>query len=264
MVDLIKDEYELAHSIMRKVNLKKDDKGLQEHLENLSHEIVNLSKTSKINLGGHIARVAVVIDYSYSMAELYKDGTVQDTLNKMIPFGLMFDDNGEVDVYTFSNNSRKHEGMDIDNYYSYVEQVIKPNTNNMGGTNYASAIKDIDKDYFGKSKGIFGKFKKEKDLDTPVFVIFITDGDNSDKKDTESIIRKLADKNVFIQFIGIGDAKFDFLEELDDLDGRSCDNTGFVKFSDLNNVSDEEFYHKALKDYPQWLKDKNLGQILED
>ena len=258
MANLIKDEYELAHSIMRKVTLDKDSEKLKEHIENLSHEIVDISKETDIDLGGHTARVVVVLDYSYSMWELYRDGLVQETLQKLIPLGLVFDDNGEVDVYTFSNKARKHAGMTLKNYYGYVEEVIQPNIAAMHGTYYASVLKDINKDYFEVKKGIFGKIGKQKDLQTPVYVIFITDGDNSDKKETNEIVRELADKNAFIQFIGIGDAEFDYLEKLDDLDGRSCDNTGFVKFTDLDNVTDKELYHKALKDYPQWLKVKGL------
>lgn len=259
MIKLAKNEQELTKSIIDKVNLTKDNKDIKEHVEHLSHEIVELSKETGVNLGEHVARVVVVIDYSYSMWKLYRDGLVQETLQKLIPLGLMFDDNGEVDVYTFSNKARKHVGMTLKNYYGYVEEIIKPNTATMHGTYYSSALKDIDKDYFEVKKGIFSKLGKQKDLKTPVYVIFITDGDNSDKKETNAIVRELADKNAFIQFVGIGDAKFDYLEKLDDLDGRSCDNTGFVKFTDLDHVTDEELYHKALKDYPQWLKVKGLN-----
>lgn len=43
---------------------------------------------------------------------------------------------------------------------------------------------------------IYEKYKDEQT--TPVFVIFITDGSNSDKNECEELIRKLSPKPVFL------------------------------------------------------------------
>ena len=63
---------------------------------------------------------------------------------------------------------------------------------------------------------------------------------------------------MFYQFIGIGSSDFDYLEKLDDLDGRKVDNTAFLKFQDLTSLSDDELYSALLEQYPQWLKDMSL------
>lgn len=252
MINLSKNEEQLAQSMKAKVNLSKDKDKLEKHIVSLSKSVVNLSKQSGIDIGEHKARVVVVLDYSGSMNRMYKDGTVQETLDRLVPFGLMFDDNGEIDVYRFEYESKELKPLTIDNYDTYVQDVIKPNWGDMGGTKYAPVLKDINSKYFKKS--LFGKVKDS----SPVFVIFITDGDNSDKGDTNKIVVETAKNNMFIQFIGIGNESFSYLQKLDDLSGRECDNTGFVKFSDIRKLSDDELYNKVLEQYPDWLKEKGL------
>ena len=267
MINLSKTEEQLTNEVMGKINLSKDKEVLGGHVVNLSKAVVNLSKKNDIDLSNHRARVVAVLDYSGSMYRMYTDGVVQETLNKLIPLGLMFDDNGEVDCYLFEDGYRKLEGMNSGNYGTYVRDIIKPNYRDMGCTCYAPVLRGINKDYFGDGrkvkglfKGLFGK-KTEESVDKnndPVFVIFITDGSNSDKHDTNEIIRELSSKNIFIQFIGIGDEKFSYLEKLDGLTGRECDNTGFEKFSGLKGLSDSELYNKVLSQYPNWLKARGL------
>ena len=60
--------------------------------------------------------------------------------------------------------------------------------------------------------------------------------------------------NVFIQFIGIGEERFTYLRQLDDMSGRKRDNTGFSAMRDLNNVSDEKLYNNVLEQFSQWLR----------
>lgn len=252
MINLNKNEEQLAQSVMSKVSLSKDKVNLEKHVVSLSKSIVDLSKQHNIDLGEHKARVVVVLDYSGSMNRMYKDGTVQETLNRLVPFGLMFDDNGEIDVYRFEYGSKELDAMTLDNYATYVDDVIKPRYQDMGGTKYAPVLKDIKDKYFKKT--IFGKVKDN----SPVFVIFITDGDNSDKGDTNKIVTETAKENMFIQFIGIGNDSFAYLHKLDDLKGRECDNTGFTKFSDIRKLTDEELYSKVLEQYPDWLKEKGI------
>ena len=60
--------------------------------------------------------------------------------------------------------------------------------------------------------------------------------------------------NVFIQFIGIGNERFSYLTELDDLSGRKRDNTGFSKMKDLDRATDNELYSNILGQFSAWLK----------
>ena len=75
------------------------------------------------------------------------------------------------------------------------------------------------------------------------FVLFITDGENLDKPASDRVILASSEKNVFIQFVGIGNSTFNYLEKLDNMQGRSRDNTGFSKMNNLNAVDDISLYN---------------------
>ena len=218
------------------VNLKKST-------DNLDKVLVNLSKTSKIDLSKHTARVALAMDYSGSMSSLFNDGSVQDVITRLLPIALRFDDNGELESWLFSNKKEMLKPVTINNYKDYVNKVMKNANMSMGGTNYAPVLKDIAKYY-----------KKKSDI--PAFIIFITDGENSDTADTNEIVRELSKYNLFVQFVGIGNEHFRYLKSLDNLNERVCDNTGFIKVSDMSCMSDEKLYTELLRQYKDWLNGK--------
>lgn len=225
---------------------------LNTHKVNLEKSIVSLQKTRGIDLGTHKARVVAVMDYSGSMSSRFTDfGTananeVQRTLTKLFPFALKFDDNGELDVWLFSDTEKRLTEMSTTNYASYVNNVAKRARMEMGGTKYAPVIRDIMDTLVNDSAA-------------PVYVLFVTDGDNSDKSETDRVIRESAEHNIFIQFIGIGGcSRFDYLRKLDNLSGRSCDNTGFIEFRSIADAADSEVYDALVAEYSQWLKVRGL------
>lgn len=152
----------------------------------------------------------------------------------------------------------------------------------MGGTNYSPIINKIVSDCTGwvptgaapeEKKGFFGSLfgKKEepkslienlpKPLENPVYVIFITDGENGDKSAAEQAIINASRFGIFFQFVGIGSERFEFLQKLDDLGGRVIDNANFFKINDVSSKSDEDLYKLLLTEFPGWIpqaKAKNL------
>ncbi|MBQ5439696.1 MAG: TerD family protein, partial [Clostridia bacterium] len=136
-VVLRKTEEQLTSEIMGKINLSKDKVNLEKHVVNLSKCVVDLSKKSGVDLGSARAKVVVVLDYSGSMHTLYANGTVQRTINRLVPLGLTFDDNGTIDVFLFSTEYKKLDDLNIMNYESYVNLVAKNSGMNMGGTMYS-------------------------------------------------------------------------------------------------------------------------------
>ncbi len=211
----------------------------------LSKVLVDISKTSKIDMSKHTARVALAMDYSGSMGNLFSNGSVQDTITRLLPIALKFDDNGELESWLFSNGSKRLKSVDINNYKNYAKKVMMNSGMSMGGTNYAPVLKDI--------TSYYNNIDPSK---IPAFIIFITDGDNWDTDETNKIIRKLSDCNMFIQFIGIGNERFEYLRSLDNMKGRKYDNTGFTAVKDMNSMSDEELYTEILRQYKDWLNSK--------
>ena len=213
--------------------------------ENLNKVLINMSKTSKVDMSKHTARVALAMDYSGSMSNLFRNGSVQDVVTRLLPIALKFDDNGELESWLFSNGKERLKAVTANNYSNYVKNVMFKAKMSMGGTNYAPVLKDI-----------VSHYKDIEPSTVPAFIIFITDGDNWDTDDTNRIVKELSNYNMFVQFVGIGHENFNYLRSLDDMKGRKHDNTGFIKVEDMNRMSDEELYTKLLEQYKNWLNGK--------
>lgn len=232
------------------LNLSKEESLMQ---LNLKKDLIQSLCLEKKELHDLTARVAVVMDFSGSMEPLYKRGTVQAILDRLLPVAMQFDDNGEMEVWLFSNSFTRMPDISLDNYYNYLknEKVLKKY--NMGGTRYAPVINDV-----------VNKYTYEDKSNLPTLVLFITDGDNfsDDRVKTTEAITKASKHPIFWQFVGIGDSSFSYLEELDEMKGRYIDNANFFAVNDLMNITDEELYNRLLAEYPDWIaKAKQLGMI---
>lgn len=221
-------------------------------IELRKNSVIDLKKNSGLGADSK-AQVVLALDFSGSMLGLYKNGTVQEVVEKLLPFGLAFDDNGEIDFYLFDDKSKKMpENITLKNLDGYINSKVIGKYN-MGGTNYAPVLQDIHKSFSEAKKGFFGN-KKTSTMDTPVYVIFITDGNNFDKVETEKIIIAMSGEGFFVQFIGIGSAQLPFLEKLDTLSGTVIDNVNFMKVQNIASYSDDELYRGLMKEYPEWVK----------
>lgn len=225
----------------QKVNLDKSK-------ADLKRVVVNLSKETGVNLANIKARVAVVMDHSRSIKWQFENGNIQNILTRILPFALQFDDNGQLEVFIFDEFCHKMDvDMNEENYATYVEDVIMKSNYPYGGTQYAPAIRIIDKYYNDAESKV-----------TPTLVFFITDGANylSDRRPSDKSIIESSDHGMFIMFIGSGKDDFDYLRHLDDLSGRKFDNTGFMSTKDLNSTQNTTMFMESLKDYIPWLKAK--------
>ncbi len=219
---------------------------MSKHAENLETVLIDMSKTGKTNMANHTARVALAMDYSGSMSGMFSSGAVQDVITRLLPIALKFDDNGELESWLFSEGYERLKPVTIDNYENYVKKVMLNARMHMGGTNYSPALKNIVKYY-----------KDKHPSNVPAFIIFITDGDNWDEKETNEVVRELSNYNMFVQCVGIGNgSSFTYLKKLDNLSGRKHDNTGFIAVKDMNKMDDQELYNEMLRQYNDWLNKK--------
>lgn len=201
---------------------------------NLSKEQVKISLEKK-NVDKLVAEVQVAVDVSGSMYYNFEEGKVQEALNRLIPISLNFDDDGIVPVYAFDEEVTEVESLTLDNLLNFSDKKLKRLVG--GGTCYAPTLKSV----LNKAKNGELKF--------PVFMLFITDGDNYDKTETEKVLRELSNYDIYIQFIGIGNDSFSFLKSLDNLYRRKFDNAGFIQFSDLKRFNDNDIYDELLKEF---------------
>lgn len=250
-------------------------------IEREAPELLSLAKTSKLNLdkhelSDHTARVALMLDISGSMDDLYRQNKVVELVKRVMPLALQFDDDGQIDVFCFNHNAYEVGEYGLRNYKRCVTDIMHERGIN-GGTSYEAALKLIHKKYEGS--------------DLPVYVMFVTDGDTSDKSDVTRMMKKISKEPYFIQFMGLGasifpdqekvekkrgffsrifglfdenqgGSGFDYLMNLDEMSGRVVDNANFFAIKHPTAVSDERLYELLMNEYPQWLKAARAAKIL--
>lgn len=232
---------------------------LTERLDLRKKKVLDLSKD--LGLNHQKAQVVLALDYSISMGNLYNSGQVQELVERLLPIGMAFDDNGEVDFYLFHDGVIKlPEPLAEGNIPGYINDKVRTKYN-MGGTNYAPVIKQITKD-FGKKKGLLGMGGYQT-TDYPVYVIFITDGQNGDRAEAEAAIKEAAKTGIFFQFVGIGRETFSFLRKLDTMDGRNIDNANFFSVENLSSKTDDELYKLLLTEFPAYVHEARVKQLIK-
>ena len=213
----------------------------------LNDRKISLEKHIPAPLSDKKVKVVFCIDKSGSMHQMYKSGEVQRLVERIFPVALRFDDDGKMESYSFNTTGSMHPDITIENISGYVNKYITAN----GCTNYRPVMSLI-------STMVTDDYRKTM----PTYVIFITDGDNSDKEVTKDIMQFVSNQPIFWKFIGIGNERFEFLETLDDMEGRMIDNADFVKIPDISKISDDELYKLLMQEFSEWwINAENHGII---
>ena len=217
-------------------------------------KLVSLAKPlgvelKKRNLETLVARVGLVMDISGSMTARFKNGTVQEIVNKTLPLAVQFDDDGELDCWYYGTTARRMDSVNLDNYTKAVPKEWKQLMLELGGCNNEPVVLRMVLDTY-------------RDTQLPVYVLFITDGGVSKKSEIQKIITEASKLPIFWQFVGVGGSGYGILEKLDSMKGRYVDNAGFFALDDFKKVSNEALYARLLEEFPKWLKAiRNKGMI---
>jgi hypothetical protein len=203
--------------------------------------------------------VGFAMDVSQSFEDEHNDGTTENLLTRLVPWGLCFDPDRKLDVFTFSNGPASVQDVgpiDEKNYQGFVRRNIIGVEGYNGGTAYSHVLERFLK-HFGwagdtvKKAGFWGGLMGKKDEivhgeKKPSLVIIATDGDNNERGDKERTLEVLRESEarkdqVYFLFLGISNqgSTFPFLEKL----GDKFSNTGFVAIPDLrkfNAMSNED------------------------
>lgn len=243
---------------------------LEKRIEKEAPQLLSLVKKASISLekaglSAHRARVCLCLDISGSMSNLYKSGAVQQFAERILALACRFDDDGAIDVFLFGANVHAPEPMTLSNSSGYVASLTRKYPLE-GDTRYGRAMEAI-RDFYFKDIPATGSDKVRK-AETPVYVMFVTDGGTSDKGLTERQLCESSHEPIFWQFMGIGkgrksknkmlqafaDSNFPFLEKLDDLPGRLMDNAGFFSVERPDEHPDEALFDLLMDEYPDWVK----------
>lgn len=242
---------------------------LEKRLEKEAPKLLDLSKKAKISLEKvglqqHNAKVALCLDISGSMSQLYSSGKIQDFAERILALGTRFDDDGSIDIFLFGQRAHDAGELSISNFDGFVNRLIRQYPLE-GSTYYAKAMELIRQHYFGSAQAR----KQPLSQNIPIYVMFVTDGDTFDKAETTRHIQDSSYEPLFWQFMAIGESKkdakkgffksllqsdFTFLEQLDNLTGRYIDNADFFSVKDPAAISDDELYDLLMQEYPEWVK----------
>lgn len=257
---------------------------MESELESKAPGLLSLTKKAAVSLekkglGEHTARVALCLDISGSMFDLYRSGKMQALVERVLAVGVRFDDDGQVDCFLFGEKAHQPPPIGIDNFHSYVADV-QGRYGLEGSTYYGKVMQLIRQHYFGTS----GPRNAPHRDQTPVYVMFVTDGQTMDQQVTRDQVVASSYEPLFWQFMAIGDSpkavdtakptggggflsrmtgggggasrgsQFQFLEELDDMGGRYVDNADFFAVKDPANISDEQLFDLMSTEYPGWLQ----------
>lgn len=211
------------------------------------------------------ADVAFLLDVSGSFEDEHRDGSTNLLLSRLVPWAMVFDPDGKIDAFTFSNGpSRAHYvgEMNVENHDGFVRrQVIDCVPGWNGGTDYSYVIEKALVHYgwmpapdgvvsAPKKSGFFGRLFGSKPTpetsaaSIPVkrrsLINLITDGDNSDPDRTMQVLQASQQRSdeVYFNFIAYsnGGSQFRFLQRVAD----AFQNTGLVKITNLRTFCDRD------------------------
>ncbi|MFI6643733.1 vWA domain-containing protein [Streptomyces sp. NPDC050504] len=222
-------------------------------VEETAPALVSLYKSAgaslhRHGLGEERAAVYLVLDYSGSMREYYRDGVVQDFADRVLGLSANLDDDGRVPVVFFSTDVDAVTDITLENHGGRVAEIVA-GLGHMGRTSYHLAMDAVIDHYLDSGST------------APALVVFQTDGGPISKPAAERYLCKAARLPLFWQFVGFGNKRstqFDFLRKLDELAvprHRVVDNAGFFHAGlDPRKISDDELYDRLVAEFPTWLR----------
>ena len=204
----------------------------------------------KRGLVGQRAQVVLVLDVSGSSRPLFKDGRYQVLVERALAAGLLFDDDGTIEAWLFDHRLHEAPEITLANAAGWAHQIAG-RRGLWGATEYAPPIERI--------AGMVGRGRQ-----VPTYVMFITDGGNSDRRKAAAALKDASGASVFWQFMAVGrENDFPFLRKLDDLRGREVDNADFFAVENPASVPDAEFFDAMMTEFPQWIAQAREKGILQ-
>lgn len=200
-------------------------------------------------------RVGCALDVSGSAKGFYDRGIMQETLDRLMGVAMKFDDNGELDIWAFSNSYKRCSTAASGDAGTFINNKFLREAQSAlwGGTSYGPVLKDAIDYYFKPATGgLFGfGGKKSYTNDPPAMLLFITDGANDDRGAAAKVLKEAEGKPVYFMMVGIGpESNFSFIKDQADL----LPNVGFVNLNDLS-ISDDNLYEQLVSgEFADWVK----------
>lgn len=249
--------------------VKERQRILLEKAERQQPALVSLIKQASVSLekrglGEARYRVNLVLDISASMQQQYKSGAVQRLAERALALATRLDDDGEVELYLFGEYAHRRGVISLDNIGGFIDKL---GIHLEGGTDYSGVMRYVLDD--AQSAG----------HKVPTLVLFITDGATSNQDQVVRLIIEASHQPVFWKFMGIdqaaqarglfagfarrmSEAGFQFLERLDDLQGRRVDNADFFRVTPAVDLPDSQMFDFLVNELDSWQREARALGIL--
>ncbi|GAB3391891.1 VWA domain-containing protein [Azotobacter armeniacus] len=191
------------------------------------------------------ARVGLILDGSGSMNNQYKQGRVQEVVNRLLPLAVHFDNDGQLDCWAFGDLPQQLSSVNLQNFHDFI------NTDHGGWRNWELGSR-INTEYRVIEQTI--EFYRRSNSSTPIYILFISDGGIYDSRRIIKLITEAAKLPIFWQFVGLAGRNYGILEKLDDMTNRVVDNCNFFALDDLHGISEETLYDRLMEEFPGWLQ----------
>jgi hypothetical protein len=220
----------------------------------VKESIVDLSKKAEVSLtkAGLVGKkfaVYLVLDYSASMGNFYRNGSVSALVDRSLGLARKVDDDGNVPVIYFGKYAERPIDVDLNNHEGFVKNHHPKNWHY--NTLYAPPIKAVTAHYKQQYAG----------SGIPGLVYFQTDGFNADVEEAKEAMRDASEEMLFFNCLGYGgkdpEKDFPMLNSLDDLSGRRVDNAKFFHYPEPETVTSDRLYGDTIGtngDLIQWVR----------
>jgi hypothetical protein len=185
---------------------------------------------TKNDLADRTFRVVLAIDASGSMKAMYRNGTVQRSLERMVAIADILDDDGQMEVWFFGDFPVRSAPATVGTMYDYVEANAAAKKQAEGG-NYEPRVMKAIVDW-----------TQAEPSPHPTLVLFWSDGGvHAEKKIVETLV-KSSRLPIYWMFLGLGRAEYGVLARLDNVTGGVVDNAGFIPIDDIDHYPDADMY----------------------
>jgi hypothetical protein len=204
------------------------------------------------------AELAFVLDVSGSFDSQHRSGVTQKLLERLVPWGMLFDPDQKLDVFTFATDAVHVGDITPETTDGYIKREIVDQVSNYNGATYYARVLEMTLENFGwiKKGGLLGRIFGGNQEKRRSIVLFVTDGDNADHSEARKILKdsEARKDEVYFLFIGIGHDRFPFLQKIAD----EFSNTGLTVIQDMRQFvaqSDDQVNDALIGDeLITWLK----------
>jgi stress response protein SCP2 len=184
----------------------------------------------KNSLDTHRFRVVLAVDASGSMKPLYRNGTVQRSLERMVAIADVLDDDGQMEVWFFGDYPVRSAPVTVHTMNTYVDDNAAAKKKAEGGNYEPRVMREI------------VDWTLAEPSPYPTLVLFWSDGGVHAEKKIAQMLVESSRLPVYWMFLGLGRADYGVLARLDSVSGGIVDNAGFIPIDDIDGFPDEALY----------------------